>query len=184
MKLLPGHVGRVAMIARWRPVHTGHAAVLAALTAWADEVIVGIGSSDTLNARNPFSADEVEQMLRRVAPALDIRRFPDLHDGPRWRAMVVAELGPLDAFVTANRYVRDLLASDYLVVHPVHLVPPDARAPVDATMVRRAMAEGEGWRALVPAAIAEWLDARGIPERVRREFGAEILAGGAPPLAG
>lgn len=184
MKRLPARVGRVAMVARWRPVHRGHAAVLAGLRAWADELLIGIGSSETYNARNPFTADEVETMLRLVEPGLTVLRVPDLHDGPRWRSMVVDRFGPLDAFITANRYVRDLLRDDYEVLHPVHFVAEDARIAVDATMVRLAMARGDAWRALVPESVAAWLDAQGLPERVRREFGAEILAGGPAPLTG
>jgi nicotinamide-nucleotide adenylyltransferase len=104
---------------------------------------------------------------------LEILPIPDVGDGPRWRRAVVDLFGSLDMLVTANRYVRDLMARDYLVVHPVHLVPADRRVAVDGTMVRRAMALGEDWRAMVPAEVAAWLDQKGLVERFLREFGAE-----------
>ena len=121
---------------------------------------------------------------------LTILPVPDRFDPPRWREEVLRWAGGADLFVTANREVRDLLCADLPVLHPVHLVPPEERVALNATMVRRAMAEpegpgsgagaglgasGGGWRAMVPPDVAAWLEARGIADRVRREYGAAIL---------
>jgi nicotinamide-nucleotide adenylyltransferase len=175
---LPDRVGRLAIIARWKPVHIGHAAVLEALAGRADHAIVGIGSSNRYNARNPFTAAETATMIRLALRGRDnvsIVEVPDLDDGPRWRLMVKEMLGPLDLFVTANAYVRSLLLEDYPILHPVHLVPPERRVRVDGSMVRAAMARGEGWRALVPPEIERFLDDQGLVRRFRVEFGAETL---------
>lgn len=164
------------MIARWKPVHLGHAAVLQALVETAEEVTIGIGSSNRYDAANPFTAAESAAMIGLVLPGARYRlvEVPDLGHGPRWRAMVTAMLGPLDLFVTANGYVKSLLENDYRVVHPVTLVPAHRRVPIDATMVRRAMARREDWRELVPAVVADYLERNGLVERLQREFGAEL----------
>jgi hypothetical protein len=47
-------------------------------------------------------------------------------------------------------------------------------------MVRKAMARGEGWREMVPAAVAEILDHQGLVARFRREHGLATLALDAP----
>jgi nicotinamide-nucleotide adenylyltransferase len=101
---------------------------------------------------------------------------PDLDDGPRWRRMVVDLFGPLDLFVSANPYVASLLAGDYRVVRPVTLVAEDERIAVDGAMVRREMARGDGWRALVPTDINDYITTRRLDERFRREFGLPTLA--------
>jgi nicotinamide-nucleotide adenylyltransferase len=166
-------------------VHLGHAAVLRALEARADELVVGIGSSNRLNVRNPFTAGETRDMLERVLPersGITILEVPDLDDGPRWRAMVVQMLGPLDAFATANPHVARLLGDDYRIVRPVDLVPPEERVPIDGTRVRREMAQGEAWRELVPAEVAAYISERGLDRRFREEFGLETLALDVPPL--
>jgi nicotinamide-nucleotide adenylyltransferase len=173
------------MIARWRPVHLGHAAVLRALTAQAEELVVGIGSANRRNVRNPFTAAETRAMLECVLPEganITILDVPDLDDGPRWRAMVLEMFGPLDAFATANPYVARLLGDDYRILRPVDLVPPDERAPIDGTRVRRQMARGEGWRELVPGEVATYIAGQGLDRRFREEFGLETLALDAPPL--
>ena len=175
---------RVGMIARWQPVHRGHAAALRALVTRARHVLLGIGSSNRLNARNPFSAVETRDMLERVLgdrPTVTLLEVPDLDDGPRWRALVVELFGPLDAFVTANPYVAGLLAPDYRIVHPVDLVPAEERVPIDGTLVRREMARGDGWRALVPDDVAVYIEERGLDRRFRSTFGLETLALDAPP---
>jgi nicotinamide-nucleotide adenylyltransferase len=171
------------MIARWKPVHLGHAAILEALADRAESVVLGIGSSNRFDAANPFSAAESAEMIRAVLAGrenVEIVDVPDLGHGPRWRAMVVEMLGPLDLFVTANEYVKRLLAGDYRVVHPIRLIAPDRRVAVDGTAVRRAMARGDEWRRLVPAAVARYLDDRGLVDRFRRDFGLETLALDAP----
>jgi cytidyltransferase-like protein len=174
---LPARLGVVATIARFKPVHLGHSAVLEALIARADRVVVGLGSSNRYNARNPFTAAESAEMIRELAlDRVELIEVPDLDDGPRWRAMVVEMLGPIDLFVTANTYVRDLLVGDYRIAHPVSLIAKEKRVRVDGTMVRKAMARGDDWRSLVDARIAAWLDARAIVPRFLREFGAETLA--------
>lgn len=176
-------LGRLGMVARWKPVHLGHAAVLEALAEHADEVLIGIGSSNRYDIRNPFTPEESEAMIRRVLGGrrgYTILPVPDLGHGPRWRAMVTELFGPLDLFVTANGYVRDLMREVYRVIHPVTLVAPERRVPLDATAVRRAMAQGEGWKEMVPPEVATWIEDQGLDRRFRREFGLATLALDAP----
>lgn len=179
---LPQRVDRLAMVARWRPVHLGHAAVLRSLLERAEHVIVGIGSPNRYDLRNPWTGPEVRHMLELVEPQavasghLELVEVPDLGDGPRWAAMVVELWDPVDLFVTANPWVWSLLEHTWTLCHPVHLVPEHRRVPLTGTMVRRAMARGEDWQAMVPPAVARWLQHQGLVDRFRREFGLQVLA--------
>ena len=101
---------------------------------------------------------------------------PDLDDGPRWRLMIMDLFGPLDLFVTDNPYVASLLAEDYQIARPVELISMDERIAIDGTMVRKAMASGDGWQELVPGEIAAYITAKQFDERFRREFGLQTLA--------
>jgi nicotinamide-nucleotide adenylyltransferase len=175
----PVPLDRIGMVARWRPVHLGHAPVLRALCRNADQALIGIGSSNRYNVRNPFTPEEASDMIRLVLIGLDnyaLIPVPDLDDGPRWRAMILDLFGPLDRFITANPYVRSLLSEEYVIVRPVELVPEEERIAIDGSMVRREMAQGDGWQDLVPQAIADYIKARRLDERFRREFGLETLA--------
>ncbi len=167
------------MIARWRPVHLGQAPVLRALCDRANTALIGIGSSNRYNLRNPFTAEETADMIRLVLADranYTLIPVPDLDDGPRWRAMVHELLGPLDLFVTDNPYVASLMGDVYRVTRPIVLVPVEERVPVDGTLVRRKMAQGDGWRDLVPVEVAAYITKHQLDERFRREFGLETLA--------
>jgi len=171
------------MVARWKPVHLGHAAVLSALTERAEHVLLGIGSSNRYGLQNPFTAAESAAMIRLAVQdpgRCTLVEVPDLGHGPRWRAMLADLMGPLDLFVTANAYVRDLMQEVYPVVHPVRLLPPERRVPIDGTRVRKAMARGESWREMVPPEVATYLQEEGLVQRFRREFGLATLALDAP----
>ncbi len=175
----PEHVTRIGMIARWRPVHRGHTPVLRALCTRADHVLIGIGSANRYNLRNPFTLGETVDMLRlALADHANYTLIPldDRDDIPRWKAIVIERFGPLDLFVTDNPYVTHLLADDYPIIRPVMLVPEEERIAIDGTMVRKAMAQGDGWVELVPKSIGDYIKAGRIDERFRREFGLQTLA--------
>ncbi len=59
-------LGVVGIIARFKPVHKGHAAILEALCERADLVYIGLGSPNKYDVRNPFSAKESEEMIDLV----------------------------------------------------------------------------------------------------------------------
>lgn len=176
----------VAMIARWKPVHLGQEAVLRALCNGAGQVIIGVGSSNRYNARNPFTYEETEAMLRLVLPAIETAEYanakfaivpvPDLDDGPRWRIMVKEMLGELDAFVTDNPYVANLMKDDYRLMRPVDWLSPSECIKVDGSTVRAMMARGERWQDWVPERVAGYIEENELDERFRREFGLETLA--------
>lgn len=173
------HFSRIGIVARWRPVHRGHAPVLRALCDSASDALIGVGSSNRYDLRNPFTLEETADMIRLVLAGRKnymLIPVPDLDDGPRWRKMVMELFGSLDLFVTDNPYVSSLLAEDYRVTRPVALVAEDDKTPIDGTMVRREMARGNGWRNLVPKEIAHYIAARQLDERFRREFGLQTLA--------
>ncbi len=167
------------MIARWRPVHLGHEAILRALCRSGGHVLIGIGSSNRYNVRNPFTLDETKRMLELVLAEFnnyEIIPVPDLDDGPRWRMMIKEMFGELDLFVTENPYVASLLKDDYRIKRPVELILPEEQIPVDGSGVRRAMARGEDWESLVPSVVAEYIKSNQLDVRFREEFGLETLA--------
>lgn len=170
---------KIGIVARWRPVHLGHLPVLKAICVGAEHAIIGIGSSNRYNYRNPFTLEETQEMLRLALPDRDnysLLPVPDLDDGPRWRLMVKEMFGQLDLFITANPYVANLMSADYPVIHPVELVSDEDKIAVDGSLVRRVMAQGEDWRKLVPEVIAGYIIDHGLDERFRREFGLQTLA--------
>lgn len=171
--------GRVGMVARWKPVHLGHAAVLRALCENADAVVIGVGSSNRHSLRSPFSYEETAEMITVVLAGRKnffLLPVPDLDDGPRWRLMVRELFGELDLFLTDNPYVAGLMKGLYEVARPVEIVLPEERVAVDGTQVRLEMARGGEWERLVPPEVAAVIREKKLDERFRKEFGLEALA--------
>jgi nicotinamide-nucleotide adenylyltransferase len=177
--MLNQHYPKIGMIARWKPLHLGHVAVLQALCQRGDFVLIGMGSSNRYNVRNPFTAVETEDMLRLALNRFDnykIIPVPDLDDGPRWRVLVRDLFGELDLFVTDNPYVTSLLEKDYRIIRPVELLPSEEQVRINGNMVRAMMARGEKWQAWVPESCADYIQKNKLDERFRKEFGLETLA--------
>ena len=179
-------LGRVGVIGRWKPFHNGGAAMLESLCEQAGHVVIGIGSCNKYNRRNPFTAEESQCMIdaylsRRFSNYSfvyipDYAHLPEFRDGQKWRGIMAASYDTLDGFVSGNDYVRDLLKDDYRIVHPVEFVPLEKRVRVKGTQVRIEMAKGDAWKPLVPGEVAMYLENDGLVERFRREFGLETLA--------
>jgi nicotinamide-nucleotide adenylyltransferase len=177
----PSHIplAAVGMVARWQPVHLGHKAVLQALCKSADRVHIGIGSANVTDYRSPFTLEEVTDMLGITLDGWDnytLHPIPDLNDGPRWREMVADLFGPLDAFYTDNPYVASLMGEVYEVRRPVHLLRDQEQIAVSGTQVRKAMARGEDWQALLPSEIAAYMQVNRLDGRFRDAFGLQTLA--------
>ena len=170
---------RIGMVGRWKPVHVGQAVVLRALCSRADQVVIGVGSSNRYNMRNPFTFEETEAMIQLVLrdeANYSILPVPDLDDGPRWRLMVRDLFGDLDLLVTENPYVAELMKDIYPLARPVEFVPAGERVRVDGSMVRARMARGERWQDWVPPRCVEYIESHGLDVRFRREFGLQTLA--------
>jgi len=170
---------RIGMVASWQPVHNGHVPILRALCTRSTHALIGIGSSNKYNLRNPFTLEERTAMLRWVLAEwknYTLIPVPDLDDGPRWRALVKDLFGSLDIFVTENPYVSSLLADDYTQLRPVELIPENERIPIDGSKVRQAMASNSGWQEFVPKGIADYITSNQLDARFRQEFGLQTLA--------
>ncbi len=176
----------LAVIGRFKPLHNGAALMLDALCDQAEEVKIGIGSSNKYNQRNPFTAEETEEMLRsylsprhdnfEIIYVPDFAQIPQYADGQEWRTYVREHFGTLDGFVSGNDYVRNLLKEDYLMIHPAALIPQERWVKIRASEVRLEIVQGkEHWKDLIPSEVVVYLEKNNLIERFKQEFGEEIL---------
>ena len=72
-------LGIAGIVARFKPVHKGHAAVLEALCERSEHVYIGIGSSNRYNLRNPFTKEEMDEALQYPSGLFGVHyRHPEL----------------------------------------------------------------------------------------------------------
>jgi cytidyltransferase-like protein len=178
-------LGRVGTIGRFRPLHNGSARMLENVCEAADRVIIGIGSANRYDSRNPFTAEEAREMIDlhlkerysnyEFLLVPDFGHIPDYADGRKWREYVVDHFGQLDHFVTGNGYTTELLKGDYDIIHPEALEKGEPVHPCRGSLVRMEMAIGNCYIELIPPAVARYLESNGLVKRFRREFGAEVI---------
>lgn len=178
-------LGKVGLIGRFKPLHNGAYVMLEAACEQADKVIIGIGSSNKYNLRNPFTAKESEEMIHAALSKYtnysiihipDFAHIPEYRDGQKWKEFILEKFGSLDYFISGNTYVGELLRDDYNIIHPATIIPREKQVKLKATKVRIEMALGNNWKPLVPESIAEYLENNKLVERFRKEFGLQTIA--------
>lgn len=180
------NLGRVGVIGRFKPLHNGGAVMLDAICENADHVMIGLGSSNKYNVRNPFTVEDSAGMVQahlsprfsnyQLVPVPDFGHIPEFSDGKKWKEYVKEQFGFLDYFVSGNAYASELLKDTYKIIHPTALIPPEQHLKIRATEVRLKMARYEDWQALVPEAVANYLETNGLVYRFRKEFGLQMIA--------
>lgn len=174
--------GRVGLVGRFRPPHKGAIMMLETLCKYSREVIIGIGSANKYDVRNPFTVAETKEMLDyalgpqftnyRIVLIEDYGHCAGGEDGHLWREAVKETMGDLDYFISGNPYVRSLLKDDYEIVNSLDVVR-EFYVPIatKGSAVRSSIAKGGwGWQSMVPPAVAEYITSRGLDKRLQRDF--------------
>jgi len=177
---------RLGFIGRFKPLHIGASLALETLCSQAEHVIIGIGSTNKYNLRNPFTPNEVEDMINLVLSPkynnYEIVKIPDFAqeecfaDGQRWAQEIKKVYQDLDAFISGNPWTNKLLEPYYQIIHPANIILPDQWVYCKGSMVRMALARNEPWEKLVRPEVAEYLKTNGLVARFQREFGLETIA--------
>lgn len=172
---------RTGCIGRFKPLHNGGALMLKYMCKHSDHVIIGIGSSNKYNLRNPFTCLESKEMIDSYLKKNfsnyefvyipDFAHIPEHSDGEKWKEYVFEKFGKLTYFVSGNEYVNKLLKEDYKILHPTNLIPTNERVLLKGTAVRFEMAKGDNWKNLVPSSVFEYITENKIDVRFRKQFG-------------
>jgi len=169
----------VAILGRWQPIHLGHQAALHSLCDQFEKVIIGIGSSNINNFRNPFTLPEVVEMLKLSLAGYSnyaLVPIPDVVDDIEWCEQVSQSIGQLSHFVTSNPFVKSLLSDRYLISHPLIFIPEERKIAASGTLVRREMARGDDWQSLVSKDIENYIVGNGLDIRFRASYGLQTIA--------
>jgi len=184
-----GLLGRVGIIGRFKPLHNGAALILDYACQQSQELIIGIGSANKYDLRNPFTAEETESMIHtylhmhnnmhnnyHIVFIPDFGHIPQYRDGSKWKEYVITTFGTLDHFISGNPYVKELLGDTYDIIHPTSIIPPDKQLYLNATMVRKTIAEYGRWKDLIPDVVSTYLQDHQLIDRFRKEFGLKTIA--------
>lgn len=161
---------RGLFVGRFQPMHLGHLDVIRRLAARHDELIVAVGSANVSHtALNPFTGGERVEMVHAalreggVMNAL-VLPLPDVGRNAVWVSHVVSLVPRFGTLYTNNPLPRRLFQEAGFATAPA---PFHERDLYQGTRIRELMLSGEGWRDLVPPAVARVVDRCGGLRRVR-----------------
>ena len=164
------------LIGRFQPFHLGHLdAVLFGLSR-AENLFIGIGSSNKSNERrNPFSAEERTEMIissiessmiaYKLKPhRLKIFDIPDVDDHEKWTFEIDQIVPKYDIIFTNDEFTKTLFEKRQLNVVPVILKD---REKFSGTNIRQLIADDKNWQDLVPQGTRKVLDKLNAKERLK-----------------
>lgn len=139
-------------IGRFQPFHLGHLEAVQFGLSHAENLWVGIGSSNKSNEkRNPFSADERKEMILSSLESTMLKRIkifyiPDIYDHEKWTYYVDSIVPKYDIVFSNDDFTLTLYQKRGIKTMKV---PLKEREKFSGTYIREMIATGKNWKELV-----------------------------------
>ena len=158
------------LIGRYQPFHLGHLdAVLFGLSR-AENLSIGIGSSNKSNERkNPFSAEERTEMIissieSSMIDRIKIFDIPDVDNHEKWTLEIHQIVPKYDVVYSNDEFTKTLFEKRKIDVIPVVLKD---REKFSGTNVRELIADDKNLQDLVPRGSRNVLEKINAKERLK-----------------
>ncbi len=161
---------RALFIGRFQPFHHGHRKAVEDILAKHGEVIICVGSAESVqSAENPFSAGERIGMIRAAFSPAELSRLiivpvRDVNDHARWVPHVISLVPTFSAVYSNNELVARLFRDAGFRAEPIEMFDRGAK---EGRLIRKLMAEGNAeWKKHVPEGTVLFLEGIGAAKRV------------------
>ena len=158
------------LIGRFQPFHLGHLDAILFGLSRAENLFIGIGSSNKSNEKkNPFSSEERREMIvSSIEPSMidriKIFDIPDVDDHEKWTFEIDQIVPTYDVVFTNDEFTKTLFEKRQINVVPV--VRKD-REKFSGTNVRQLITDDKNWQDLVPRGTRKVLDKINAKERLK-----------------
>lgn len=171
---------------RTQPPHVGHIGMLEAACRNAKTVIIGIGSANRQDMRNPYTADERELMLKKSLEDIGLYenyRFvhiPDFDSDEDWVQYLADNcgVGYGTTVVSGNPWIQKIFPErGYKVLEPKELIGSNM-IDICATNLRDMIAHGdESWKKYAASGCVYYFEEFGGAQRIARYYEQKKQAG-------
>ena len=141
------------LIGRFQPFHLGHLEAVNFALSKVDQLYIGIGSSNKSNElRNPFTADERNQMIKSSLDEIIMQRvslynIPDVDDHSKWTESIDKIIPKYDIVFSNDDFTHRLYEENTKKIISVAL---KSREDLSGTNIRRLIQSEGNWKDLVP----------------------------------
>ena len=157
-------------VGRFQPFHMGHMLAIEEILRKHDHIIIIVGSArqhDT--SENPFSVNERIEMMKMSLLARGIKDFEidsleDFNDDKLWTS-AVKDAYKFDAVYSQNPWTLECFRRNGVNVKKHRLYHKRKYSGVG---IRKRIAEGRGWKDLVPPEVHDFMTSIKGEERIRK----------------
>ena len=141
------------LIGRFQPFHLGHLEAVNFALSKVDQLYIGIGSSNKSNElRNPFTADERNQMIKSsldetIMQRVSLYNIPDVDDHSKWTESIDKIIPKYDIVFSNDDFTHRLYEENTKKIISVTL---KSREDLSGTNIRRLIQNDGNWKDLVP----------------------------------
>lgn len=138
---------KIFFLGRFQPFHLGHLDAL--LKERNSEIIIGIGSTNKKDHKNPFPYKLRKKIIEKIIKEHRIRAkiipIPDMESDEEWMDFVSNLIDKRDLIYSGNSYVLNLFKNNGYKTKKVKLYKN-----ISGTLIRGLMKDKKEWRFLVP----------------------------------
>lgn len=154
-------------VGRFQPMHNAHLEVIRGIISEGYKLIVGIGrSQESRISKNPFTAEEREEMVRGVLKAEGVEAkiipIPDKKEDEDWMEHVRKICPEFDVVFSGNPATKECFSGSEYEVIDIELI-----SGVSSSEVRRRIAMKEDFSGLVHPFVHDYIEKFGV-SRLRK----------------
>lgn len=163
---------------RTQPVHIGHIHMLEVACNLAEEVVIGIGSANIIDKKNPYYSIEREMMLRKSLEDKGLTNYsfvhmPDFNQDKDWIKYVEqnVKLDETTTIVSGNPWVGEVFSQKgYGVIKPEEIIE-DKLIDISATKLRNMIVEENNeWKKYASTGTIHYFERFGGSDRIAKFY--------------
>lgn len=150
------------VIGRFQPFHLGHKYLIDKALNICEKIIIGIGSSNIVDEKNPYSISKREKFIRHFIQKegiedriVKIVNLPDVPDDEEWFKIAQKETGKVDVEIGDNAWTNGIYESHGISVVRIGF---HKRHILEGTKIRHNMKERKPWKERVPEYLHKHLE--------------------------
>lgn len=158
------------LIGRFQPFHLGHLDALRYALAKADNLWLGLGSSNKpIQKNNPFTANERKDMILSsiddvTKTKIQIFFIPDVENHKKWIELIDSIVPKFDIVFTNDELTKHLYSKKDVIVESI---PFTKRDVLSGTNIRELIISDKPWTHLVPNGTLNVLNRIGAKDRLK-----------------